>query len=118
MFLRCIGGQLALRRRPSRGLLAGLWEYPNEIAPAPCPVFGWERDHIAAKHIFTHVEWHMHGRTLFPLDAALPEGWVWAGPAELEQRYALPSAFAPFTKAVEDGLRFTGAKIERTEEFW
>ena len=33
VFLLFRGGKVALRRRPGKGLLAGLWEYPNELAP-------------------------------------------------------------------------------------
>ncbi len=45
--------RVALRRRPGRGLLAGLWEYPNELSPAGrspgplghCPAALWsDRD--------------------------------------------------------------------------
>ncbi|MBP3319199.1 MAG: A/G-specific adenine glycosylase, partial [Ruminiclostridium sp.] len=32
------GGKVALRRRPAKGLLAGLWEYPNTLAEEPPPI--------------------------------------------------------------------------------
>ena len=38
VFLIFYQKKVALRRRPAKGLLAGLWEYPNELSPAPCPV--------------------------------------------------------------------------------
>ena len=34
VFLIFHENRVALRRRPGRGLLAGLWEYPNELSPA------------------------------------------------------------------------------------
>ena len=90
--------RVALRRRPSRGLLAGLWEFPNELGDGPIPE-GWgigprsETYAGQARHIFTHIEWHMVLRSVEAASDALPEGWVWAGKAELEQNYTVPSAF-------------------------
>lgn len=91
-------GKVALRRRPSKGLLAGLWEFPNELSGTDLleargiePLsdeFGCE-----AKHVFTHIEWHMTARVVETADGTLPEGWVWAAPDELEKVYPLPSAF-------------------------
>ncbi|MCC8122274.1 MAG: A/G-specific adenine glycosylase [Oscillospiraceae bacterium] len=100
-------GCVALRRRPARGLLAGLWEYPNECAPAPFPVTPLVAEPGGtAKHIFTHVEWHMTAQVLRAADAALPEGWVWADRAALRHVYAVPNAFQRFLPLVE---RYLGA---------
>ena len=91
-------GRTALRRRPGRGLLAGLWEFPNEPGDGPLPA-EWGVEALGseyagqAKHIFTHIEWHMALRTVEAASDALPPGWVWAGRDELEQEYAVPSAF-------------------------
>ncbi|MFQ9409908.1 MAG: NUDIX domain-containing protein [Evtepia gabavorous] len=41
VFLLFRGGKVALRRRPGKGLLAGLWEYPNELAPAEGAMADW-----------------------------------------------------------------------------
>ena len=92
------GNSVALRRRPARGLLAGLWEFPNELGDGPLPA-EWGIEALSdgyagrAKHIFTHIEWHM---TLWTVEARadrLPPGWVWASGAELEHQYAVPNAF-------------------------
>jgi len=91
-------GKTALRRRPERGLLAGLWEFPNELAGASM-LETWGVEPLSdefgctAKHIFTHIEWHMTARVVRAADGTLPEGWVWAAPEELETAYPLPSAF-------------------------
>ena len=64
--------KIALRRRPAKGLLAGLYEFPNaeglldaEQAAAFVRNLGFEPLRILplppAKHIFTHVEWQMQG---------------------------------------------------------
>ena len=97
--------KVALRRRPAKGLLAGLWEYPNEPAPAPCPVeAAGLADGPSGKHIFTHIEWRMASRMVEAASDALPGGWVWAGREELEREYAVPNAFQAFRAAVEARL--------------
>lgn len=97
--------KVALRRRPGRGLLAGLWEYPNELSPAPCPVeAAGLSGGPAGKHIFSHIEWHMTAQIVEAASPELPEGWVWADRAALERDYAVPNAFQAFAGAVEARL--------------
>ena len=96
---------MALRRRPGRGRLAGLWEYPNELSPAPCPVeAAGLSGGPAGKHIFSHIEWHMTAQIVEAASPELPEGWVWADRAALERDYAVPTAFQAFAGAVEARL--------------
>ena len=99
--LRCAGA-LALRRRPERGLLAGLWEMPNlpgHLEPqealdqaqrwglAPAGLTGESR----RSHIFTHVEWDMR---CYYLECRRQSGdFFWADEGDLQRRVALPSAF-------------------------
>ena len=105
VFLLFYGDKVALRRRPARGLLAGLWEYPNERSPAPCPVEASAlADGPAAKHIFSHIEWRMTSRLAEAASPELPAGWVWADRAALEQEYAVPNAFSAFREVVERRL--------------
>ncbi len=91
------GNQVALRRRPPRGLLAGLWEFPNEPGEGLPPEWGGRalpsRYIGRAKHIFTHIEWRMTLRAAEAEGEELPGGWVWADREKLEQKYAVPSAF-------------------------
>ena len=101
-------GKIALRRRPGKGLLAGLWEYPNELAPWPCPVEGTAVFGGEGKHIFTHIEWRMKGYTVEAGTDTLPEGWVWADRAELAGVYAVPSAFQSFSHLVGERLNGGG----------
>ena len=109
VYLLFHGDSVALRRRPERGLLAGLWEYPNELADGS----DWpERWGLSApltragtgKHIFTHIEWHMTALAGELDSPALPEGWVWAGREELVGTYAVPNAFQSFSRLVADRL--------------
>jgi len=92
--LRC-GDRLALRRRPAKGLLAGLWELPAAFALPPEMIVSRE-DAGAAVHVFTHIEWRMTAERVVlcaPLDT---QGFVWVTKEELERDYALPSAFNGF----------------------
>ena len=110
VYLIFSGGKVALRRRPARGLLAGLWEYPNELRTDEGALSRWgivparlERGGTG-KHIFSHIEWHMTALLVEAASPALPEGWVWAGPRELEEVYAVPNAFRAFAGAARSGL--------------
>ena len=101
--------RVALRRRSNRGLLAGLWEFPHELGNGPLPA-EWGiavlSDQYAgqAKHIFTHIEWHMTLRTVETETDALPFGWVWSDQIGLEHRYAVPNAFEKALRLAEERL--------------
>ena len=111
VFLLFHEGRVALRKRPDKGLLAGLWEYPNELAPADGFLSEQGFAPVSAEfggtgtHIFTHVEWHMTAQVADLPDKSLPQGWVWAGKRDWAETYAIPSAFAPFRELVEGRLR-------------
>ena len=80
-------------------------EYPNEPSPASCPVEAvYLEDGPAAKHIFTHREWHMTSIVVEAAGADLPKGWIWAGQDELRMEYAVPNAFRGFEELVEARL--------------
>ena len=101
--------RIALRQRPDKGLLAGLWEYPNELTgagerPEDWPICGHVERVGTGRHIFSHIEWHMSAVAMQAESDDLPAGWVWADRQELERRYAVPNAFDPFRAAVLDRL--------------
>ena len=115
VFLIRDGERVALHRRPERGLLAGLYELPNvpghleeDRVAGRIRDFGLEPLRVRrmddAKHIFTHIEWHMIAYDV--RIAAEPEGehpqsgLVFADIADVRARYAIPSAFAAYTKYI------------------
>ena len=104
---------MALRRRPDTGLLAGLWEFPHveetlgeEFAPAAIAAWGLEpkawKNKLTAKHIFTHVEWHMTGYVL-EVSGDGPEDFVWVDGDGL-QNHAVPSAFVRYYAEAQEQL--------------
>ena len=114
VFLLLREDKVALRRRPDSGLLAGLWEFPNvegildeETAPGQVTAWGltaveW-KNKLTAKHIFTHVEWHMTGYTL-EVAGDGPAEFEWVDGSGLEAR-AVPSAFARYYAEAGECLR-------------
>lgn len=96
--------KVALRQRPGKGLLAGLWEYPNELSPSAAPVPGRAEFALTAKHIFTHIEWRMTAYTVEAESGGLPQGWVWADQQALAETYSVPSAFQGFFHIVKEHL--------------
>jgi A/G-specific adenine glycosylase len=105
VFIFSCNGEFALQKRENKGLLAGLWQFPNvpgmlETADAmaaveqmgliPVEIF----KQVERKHIFTHIEWKMRG---IYLEVKEPVGdFVWLTGAQIESQAALPTAFRQF----------------------
>lgn len=93
--------RVAIRRRSSRGLLAGLWEFPSVLSSQEDALLKtWGvRPSLSSfagtgRHIFSHIEWHMSAYVFFPQSEDIEKGWVWASKRDLSETYALPSAFS------------------------
>ena len=110
VFLLLREGRAALRKRPETGLLAGLWEFPNvegtlDESAAAQAVRAWGlepkgwKNRLTAKHVFTHVEWHM---TCYTLEVAGEADFTWVDDLD---RHAVPSAFARCREEAERALR-------------
>jgi A/G-specific adenine glycosylase len=113
-------GHIAIRKRPARRLLAGLWEYPNvegklskRAVRAHLTAEGFDVRDIAplppARHIFSHIEWELTGWAVTvaatnepPLMAAEeiesePPSLLWVRRDKLAELYSIPAAFGYFT---------------------
>lgn len=107
------GQKVLLHQRPQKGLLAGMYEFPNtqghltrqeatdhvkKMGLIPLKVEPLED----ARHIFSHIEWQMTGYMIrvAQLDdmADQKKGYVFAEAEVSEEKYAIPSAFARYTK--------------------
>lgn len=106
------GNQVLLWQRPADGLLAGLWEFlsfdgwltRDELLPHLAEQ-GLAADSAhtlkAAKHIFTHLEWRMHGFLVYTAACTPVAGAQWVSVPELREHYALPSALLAYSEQLE-----------------
>lgn len=123
------GARYLIHRRPDTGLLASLFEFPalaghadaaevkdylSACGLSPCGIRRGED----AKHLFTHLEWHMISYLVTLASDALPSDlpfFLAAGtsptpspagdcffvtPAEMRDAYPLPSAFSAFRNEI------------------
>ena len=100
----------AIRKRDANGLLASLYELPNIEGYLEgerlLEAFGLDKNSSAiserlpdAKHIFSHVEWHMRGWRI-ETTGSMPEGFIFADRKELDEKYPLPNAFGKYMKLI------------------
>lgn len=107
------GENVAIRKRPKKGLLAGLYELPNvegelmqEEALEYSRSIGFSPLRIQplgeAKHIFSHVEWQMVGYSIRvdELENSCTEDMLFVHPEEVEKEYPIPAAFENYVKYV------------------
>ena len=99
---------IAIRKRPDGGLLGGLYEFPaiEENADADV-VRAYLNDSeilrieplLSAKHVFTHLVWHMRGWHVYLSgEIRLPEGAFFANADDIRAR-AFPSAMRVYREA-------------------
>ena len=110
VFILSCDGKYALEKRGNKGLLAGLWQFPNvsgkldvESAVKVPEEWGLRPKEILRqlerKHIFTHIQWNMTG---YYLEVTEPEGdFQWLTAEEIDQNLALPTAFRQFWEEKE-----------------
>ena len=114
------GETAALVRRPEKGLLAGMYEFPSlsgscsrKEALLAVEKQGLEPLRIRklepAKHLFSHVEWQMTGYEIrvagFPGNADAADQrpvspWILAEIDEIEREYPIPSAYKKYAEHI------------------
>jgi A/G-specific adenine glycosylase len=104
LLLRC-GDKIAIRQREEKGLLAGLWEFPSidgTVSTGDLQTLFPDARAIVpcgeAKHLFSHVEWHMTGYSV-DLPRELPD-FLWVTPEEIRKVYSVPSAFRFYLRQI------------------
>ncbi len=120
------GDRVAIDRRPSKGLLAGLYELPNEadtLSQEEVLALLKERGLMPirikkltqAKHIFSHVEWHMTGYAVLVEEPVRSESgtyvfkdangrenrYLFVEPEKTQEQYPIPAAFAAYTEYLQ-----------------
>lgn len=105
VFIMSCDGSYALEKRPAKGLLAGLWQFPNVPGELDAAQIIREMERIGLhpkeirmqvekKHTFTHVEWHMRG--VYVEMQEMDGRYVWYDFEQLQNAVALPTAFRQF----------------------
>ena len=108
----------AFRRRPEKGLLAGMYEFPvleGRLAEGKVlEILGQMGLKVLrirligeAKHIFSHKEWHMVGYAIKVDELERPEkpefrqDWIFVDKNEVRENYRVPSAYAAYTEYLD-----------------
>ena len=110
LILSC-DGRYALEKRPNKGLLAGLWQFPNITGHHSLPELLTEVERfglhpkelhkeVTRRHIFTHIQWNMKGIYLEVAECGGNFHWLTAN--EINAQAALPTAFRQFWEEERD----------------
>lgn len=104
--------QCVLQKRPNKGLLAGMYEFPcleghltdkqvlhylNKEGLSVLQIESLQ----ASKHIFTHKEWHMIGYLVRVDELAEKKNrkeLIFVEPEEVRDKYAIPSAYKAYVQ--------------------
>ncbi|MCD8077396.1 MAG: A/G-specific adenine glycosylase [Lachnospiraceae bacterium] len=104
------GNRYAIHRRPEEGLLAGMYELPwlpGKKSRAEMEEWMAEKagdgelmDLPEARHIFSHIEWHMTGWRI-ALDEEIPGEWFFEEAETIRREYPLPTAFRAYAAHIQ-----------------
>ena len=117
----------AVGRRPGKGLLAGLYELPNTAGHlTQDEAVRWVKEQGfspirirtlgPAKHIFSHVEWHMTGYLVI-VEEQSRSGYIMTPPAFTEKMYPVPAAFAAYVRYLDIRLGQEKYSEDENEDF-
>ena len=105
-------GKTLVRKRKSPGLLHNLYEFPN-VSKVLTEKEVWDyggdygevlsvRKSISYIHVFTHKKWKMQSYFIFMREVNCPN--LFSSISDVEDNYALPSAFLPFFYILKEEL--------------
>ena len=112
------GQRTMIRKRPEKGLLAGLYELPNvpgylkreealkyveSLRLEPLFIEPLEE----ARHIFSHIEWQMKAYRIrvSSLTDETDSDMLFVDKRKSKERYAIPSAFGAYVKYMKEEIR-------------
>ena len=102
VLILCNREKIAVQKRKEKGLLAGMWEFPNvdkKMDTSEIEVWLQEQNidvvqiekQKDVKHIFTHLEWNMH---CYKVECRPNEDlYAWVAMEDLNREIPLPTAF-------------------------
>ncbi len=104
VFILQCGEKLAVCKRPQKGLLAGLWQFPDvsgtlSVQEALQQARAWGvqptdiQKTVCREHVFTHVHWYLTG---IYLRCAAEATFTWVSAEELQEKIGLPTAYRQF----------------------
>ncbi|NCB92005.1 MAG: A/G-specific adenine glycosylase [Clostridia bacterium] len=121
------GERAAIRRRPDKGLLAGLYELPNLNGHlGEEEVLKWLKRYQllplriqaldGAKHIFSHVEWDMIGYVInvASLENEKERDMLFVDIKDIEKKYPVPAAFQAYASHIN--MRLGQEKYNKDRE--
>lgn len=106
-----------LKKRPQKGLLAGLYELPNlkgHLSQEEVLAFVKKQKLSPiriqrlpdAKHIFSHIEWHMAGYAVrIEEPDQEPKELFFVEKEQMEKQYSIPAAFGAYMEYFKNNLK-------------
>ncbi len=124
VFLFVYQNQVLIEKRKDKGLLKGLYQFPNingHFSKAEMKYFfdemGFDTSTFEklpeAKHIFSHLEWHMQG---YYVPVSIKTEGLWVTVDELKRNYSIPTAFKVYRKELEG--RLSRDLFDKHEDLW
>lgn len=103
--------KIAIRKRDKSGLLASLYEFPNDKETSNLIDvensliehnidYQYVQEIGESKHIFSHIIWYMRGYLVVLKEPIA--GYQWVTVDELKSKYSIPSAFAYYYNYIID----------------
>lgn len=98
----------AVEQRENKGLLAGLYQFPLLDGHFTLDEIQKQYHHAlhikkidSAKHIFTHLEWHIEAYAM-SFETTIG-GYYWVDKNDIEHVYSIPNAFIKYKKMILGG---------------